>query len=118
MEHADPRTSIGPNSLSGAIFLARTQRPEGLDGRRLLRTATLVTCSILENRKQLATGSFTSRGPSSRYSWSGGCFGCTYCECLQTPSGDRGLPHEVRHPRPGDFDTLNWPTNDHLNWPT
>jgi hypothetical protein len=30
-------------------------------------------CSILANRKQLATGSFISRVPSSRYSSYGGC---------------------------------------------
>ena len=47
---------------------------------RLLR---LQACSILGNRKQLATGWFTSRGLSSRYSWSGGCFGCRYCERTQ-----------------------------------
>lgn len=49
-------------------------------------------CSILANRKQLATGSFTSRGPSSRYSLSGGCFACTSCEYTQHPKhGQRAL---------------------------
>ena len=45
-------------------------------------SATIAACSISENRKQLATGSFTSQGGSLRYSSSGGCCGCTYCECL------------------------------------
>jgi len=45
--------------------------------------ATIAACSILADRKQLATGSFTSRGPSSRYSFCGGCCGCTYCECTR-----------------------------------
>jgi hypothetical protein len=35
--------------------------------------ATMPPCSILANRKQLATGSFISRVPSSRYSSYGGC---------------------------------------------
>src|ERR1700730_13734190 len=49
--------------------------------------ATIAACSILGNRKQRATGSFTSREPSSRYSLSGGCFGCSYSECVQNSSG-------------------------------
>jgi len=40
--------------------------------------ATMAACSISENRRQLATGSFTSQGRSLRYSSSGGCCGCTY----------------------------------------
>ena len=43
-------------------------------------SATIVACSILGNRKQRATGSFTSQGPSSQSSSSGGCFVCTFCE--------------------------------------
>ena len=55
--------------------------------RYLSEPATIAACSILGNRKHPATGSSTSRGPSSRYSLSGGCFGCTYCEHTQNPSG-------------------------------
>ncbi len=42
--------------------------------------ATIATCSISANRKQLATGSFISRVPSSLYSLSGGCCGCSFFE--------------------------------------
>jgi hypothetical protein len=42
--------------------------------------ATIAECSILENRKQLATGSCTSWEPSSQYSLSAGCYGCMSCK--------------------------------------
>jgi hypothetical protein len=57
--------------------------------------ATIAACSILGNRKQPPTGSFTSREPSSRYSLSGGCFGCTYCKCTEkAPSASESLTSE------------------------
>ena len=64
-----------------ALFCAR------LIGLCCTVSATIAACSILGHRKQLATGSCTSREPSSRYSLSGGCFGCTYCERNQDRSG-------------------------------
>ena len=45
----------------------------------------IAACSILVDRKHLAIGSFTSRGQSSQYALSGGCFGCTFCERTQDP---------------------------------
>ena len=69
---------------------------------RRLRTACYdCRCSILGSRKQLATGSFTSREPSSRYSLSGGCFACTSCECTHYHKHDqrttwRHLPGDLQ----------------------
>ena len=85
MSYPPPAGSSVDHCSTAPLLIAKTRFPRR-DERTSAEPATIAACSTSENRKQLATGSFTSRGPSSRYSLSGGCFGCTYCECTQNLS--------------------------------
>lgn len=55
--------------------------------------ANIATCLILEGRKRLAIGLFTSSGPLSQYSLSAGCSACTYFK--HTPGADDSPDSEI-----------------------
>src|SRR5664280_2682880 len=71
------------------FFHVTSQQPRKLQHIRsmapepcLTPRATMPSCSILADQKQPATGSFISRGQSSRYFLSGGCYEPM---CFSTP---------------------------------
>ena len=80
---ANRSPSLSASAISGYFAIRRRQLRRARAPAR--GPATIGACSILGNRKQRATGSFTSRERSSRYSLSGGCFGCSYSEWRSKP---------------------------------